>query len=472
MGAGDDRGHAGSNAGAPGVLPVTIVTSRPGSRRHRPRPNMSQAAADPAVRCLRGSRRRRGRARGRLAAAQGQEPRQAARARARPPRPPRAGDGAAVARPRTPDAAANNFHQALYVARRALEAAGAEAPAVLAAARRHARALPGRRRSRSTSTPSRPRSPRARETGAVADLRAALALHGGELLPEDRYEPWAAGRREALSEAHLGLLLELAGRAGRGRATAEAAIEALEQAVVLDPLHEARPPRAHAPVRRGGAPPAGARCSTSGCARRSGASSRPSPTRRPPRSTARCCAARATATAPSGDRTAASRAPRRAARRRRPRRPGTTCRPRSRASSAASASCARSRRLLDRHRLLTLTGAGGAGKTRLAPRGRARRASARAPTASGSWSWPAWATRRSCRRRPPSALGLTLPSQRAALDGLGAQLAGWRGAARPRQLRAPRRAPARSWPSACSATCPGPADPGHEPRAPARRRAR
>ena len=58
---------------------------------------------------------------------------------------------------------------------------------------------------------------RARETGAVADLRAALALHGGELLPEDRYEPWASGRREALSEAHLGLLLDLAGRLDRGR---------------------------------------------------------------------------------------------------------------------------------------------------------------------------------------------------------------------------------------------------------------
>ena len=55
---------------------------------------------------------------------------------------------------------------------------------------------------------------RARGTGELSDYRAALEFHGGELLPEDRYEAWAVGRREAVSEAHLGLLLELSGPVG------------------------------------------------------------------------------------------------------------------------------------------------------------------------------------------------------------------------------------------------------------------
>ena len=134
------------------------------------------------------------------------------------------------------DAAANNFHQALYVARRALEAAGAEGPAVLALRDDMLVLCPGGQVEVDVDAFDAAVA-RARETGTVADLRAALALHGGELLPEDRYEPWASGRREALSEAHLGLLLDLAGRLDEG-GEAEAAIEALEQAVVLDPLHE------------------------------------------------------------------------------------------------------------------------------------------------------------------------------------------------------------------------------------------
>ena len=71
----------------------------------------------------------------------------------------------------------------------------------------------------------------------MSDYRAALELYGGELLPEDRYEAWAVGRREAVSEAHLGLLLELSARLAED-GDAPAAIEALEQAVVIDPLHE------------------------------------------------------------------------------------------------------------------------------------------------------------------------------------------------------------------------------------------
>ena len=44
-----------------------------------------------------------------------------------------------------------------------------------------------------------------------AAYRAALDLYAGELLPEDRYEEWAHGRREGLRRIHLDLLTELAG---------------------------------------------------------------------------------------------------------------------------------------------------------------------------------------------------------------------------------------------------------------------
>src|SRR3954464_4655636 len=57
------------------------------------------AHADPAVRGVRGPGRRTPRARGRVALAQGQEPREAARALAGTPRAPRAGDRVSVAGP-------------------------------------------------------------------------------------------------------------------------------------------------------------------------------------------------------------------------------------------------------------------------------------------------------------------------------------------------------------------------------------
>ena len=66
-----------------------------------------------------------------------------------------------------------------------------------------------------------------------------------------------------------------------------------------------------------------------------------------------------------------------------------------------------------------------------------------------------------------SALGLTLPSQRPALEGLSAQLVQWRRAADPRQLRAPDRGLRRPG-RAPAARLPGAAHPRHEPGAAAR----
>jgi predicted ATPase/DNA-binding SARP family transcriptional activator len=77
----------------------------------------------------------------------------------------------------------------------------------------------------------------ARDARTIDSYRAAAGLYAGELLPEDRYEDWTTARRESLRETHLALLVELA------ELQAEAddvggAIATLQRAVVEDPLHE------------------------------------------------------------------------------------------------------------------------------------------------------------------------------------------------------------------------------------------
>lgn len=79
---------------------------------------------------------------------------------------------------------------------------------------------------------------RAARTGAVADLRAAVDLYTGELLPEDRYEDWASARRERLRGQHLSLLGRLAA-ALEAEGDVAGAIDALERVVDSDPTDEA-----------------------------------------------------------------------------------------------------------------------------------------------------------------------------------------------------------------------------------------
>src|SRR5262249_17832826 len=78
----------------------------------------------------------------------------------------------------------------------------------------------------------------AAQAGTIAEYHGALALYGGGLLPEDRYEAWTAARRESIRETHLGLLVALGERqAAAGEVTD--AVRTLQQAIVEDPLHEA-----------------------------------------------------------------------------------------------------------------------------------------------------------------------------------------------------------------------------------------
>ena len=90
-----------------------------------------------------------------------------------------------------PAAAANNLHQAVHVARRAL---GADAIDVRDEVLSLAAAT-------STSTRSSRRPRRRGGMRTPAAYRAALSLYGGELLPENRYDDWAETRREELADA-------------------------------------------------------------------------------------------------------------------------------------------------------------------------------------------------------------------------------------------------------------------------------
>jgi predicted ATPase/DNA-binding SARP family transcriptional activator/DNA-binding CsgD family transcriptional regulator len=67
--------------------------------------------------------------------------------------------------------------------------------------------------------------------------RAAIGLYTGELLPEDPYEEWAEEKREELRRLHLALLSELAGL-HEERAEYWPAIEALRRAAAEEPTNE------------------------------------------------------------------------------------------------------------------------------------------------------------------------------------------------------------------------------------------
>src|SRR5918993_2246962 len=85
----------------------------------------------------------------------------------------------------------------------------------------------------------------ARRSREPAAYRAALELYGGELLPEDRYEEWAERRRGELRRNYLALLFELAG-AYEERAEYDSAIEVLRKVVAEEPTSE----EAHAGLMR------------------------------------------------------------------------------------------------------------------------------------------------------------------------------------------------------------------------------
>jgi len=154
-----------------------------------------------------------------------------------------------------PAAARNNLYQAVYWARRRL---APQEPFGLSAA--GLELFPGL--SVRTDVEAFEAAARARRSRDPEAYRAAIGLYGGELLPADLYEEWAAYRRQALAALFRALRLELAGLlAGEGR-TAEAA-EVLGRLLSADPgdaeaaeaLGSLRGQGPAGPVRRLRAPP-------------------------------------------------------------------------------------------------------------------------------------------------------------------------------------------------------------------------
>ncbi|HEY1370766.1 MAG TPA: tetratricopeptide repeat protein [Gaiellaceae bacterium] len=105
---------------------------------------------------------------------------------------------------RDPAAAANNLHQVVHAARRAL---GPDSIVV--------RDELVRLEAEVDLDGFELAAAEARRAGSAGAYRTALALYGGELLPENRYDDWADVRRGELAELHADLAAELA-RLGPG----------------------------------------------------------------------------------------------------------------------------------------------------------------------------------------------------------------------------------------------------------------
>ncbi len=98
--------------------------------------------------------------------------------------------------------AANNLHQALYVARRVVGGASDG----LFSLRDDVVLLSEGATPWLDTEAFDAACQRARRTRDPQDYRMAAELYRGDLLPEDRFEDWAEGPREALRERRLGLL--------------------------------------------------------------------------------------------------------------------------------------------------------------------------------------------------------------------------------------------------------------------------
>jgi predicted ATPase/DNA-binding SARP family transcriptional activator len=129
----------------------------------------------------------------------------------------------------------NNLHQAIYAARRALSAGGHDGHRLIELSEDVIWLSPDDPL-RIDVVEFEQRAARARAEGDVWAYRAALAAYEGDLLPEDRYEEWTAARREALRELRLALGIELAEL--EAQADPAAAIGELRELLVAEPLHE------------------------------------------------------------------------------------------------------------------------------------------------------------------------------------------------------------------------------------------
>ena len=136
------------------------------------------------------------------------------------------------------DAAANNLRGALLLARRALEGAGAP-PGVFLTREGDILVLGPAEQVAVDVAAFQAAASRAWHGADVAAVETAVEHYAGDLLPDDPYEEWAVSRRQGLRATYLTLLERIAGlheAAGNG----VAALAARERALAADPLDEAQ----------------------------------------------------------------------------------------------------------------------------------------------------------------------------------------------------------------------------------------
>ncbi len=131
--------------------------------------------------------------------------------------------------------ARNNLHQAIFAARRALDSAGLEGRNRLEL-HEDVIALCPDDPVRIDVLAFEEAAASARAGRDPAAYRYALDSYDGELLPEDRYEEWTASRRDAVHELRLALGIELAEL--QAPEDPVAAIDRLRSVLVDAPLHE------------------------------------------------------------------------------------------------------------------------------------------------------------------------------------------------------------------------------------------
>ncbi|MBA2714724.1 MAG: AAA family ATPase, partial [Rubrobacteraceae bacterium] len=138
--------------------------------------------------------------------------------------------------------ASNNLRNVLHAARRAL---GPTASTPYLASEGEALVLCPRRPVWVDVDAFEEAAASARRSSHPAAYRGAIDLYTGDLLPNDRYEGWAEGRREELQRLYLALLVELAELYGE-RDEHTRAVEALRTATAKEPALE----EAHAALMR------------------------------------------------------------------------------------------------------------------------------------------------------------------------------------------------------------------------------
>ena len=130
-----------------------------------------------------------------------------------------------------PDAAANNFRYALYTARRILDAGGIPL--------REGEYLSlGDNESVWVDTHAfEAASDIARRSNDPAACRPAADLYRGELLPSDRYEEWLDARRVALHASFVEVIIKLA-LVSEEAGDISSAIDTWQRLIAVDPVHE------------------------------------------------------------------------------------------------------------------------------------------------------------------------------------------------------------------------------------------